>query len=83
MQSWGSLFEGRGRSGGWVQEPRNEGGSGIWDRKDVDSLLESPEVRQLGQLLILALGHLELLTSRPVLSQAIKFAVICYSRNMQ
>ena len=67
----------------WVQESRNEGGSGIWDRKDVDSLLESPEVRQLGQLLILALGHLGLLTSRPVLSQATKFAVICYSRNMQ
>lgn len=67
----------------WVQEPRNEGGSGIWDRKDMDSLMESPEVRQLGQLLILALGHLGLLTSRTVLFQATKFAVICYSRNMQ
>lgn len=72
--------EGRGI---WVQEPRNEGGSGIWDRKDVGSLLESPEERQLGQLLILAVGHLGLLTSRTVLFQATKFEVICYSRNMQ
>lgn len=71
-------MRGRRKVGGIrVQEPRNEGGSGIWDRKDVGSLLESPEKRQLGQLLILAMGHLGLLTSRTVLFQATKFEVIC------
>ena len=45
--------------------------------QETDSLLESPEKRQLGQLLILAMGHLGLLTSRTVLFQATKFEVIC------
>ena len=41
-------MRGRRKVGGIrVQEPRNEGGSGIWDRKDVGSLLESPEKRHV------------------------------------